>query len=104
MNDKTYNATLADRDNFIEESAALLDAMANSHRLRVLTHLIGREVSVGALSDLVGISQSALSQHLSKLRSAGLVTTRREAQSVYYTCRSSAVMRMLQLLSTYFTK
>jgi DNA-binding transcriptional ArsR family regulator len=62
----------------------LLKAMGNPHRLLVLCHLLGGEKNVGELERLVGLSQSALSQHLARLRRDGLVTTRRSAQTIYY--------------------
>ena len=95
--------TERDRQTFISQSARILDAMANPKRLEVLTRLAARETSVGALSDLVGLSHSALSQHLSKLRGTGLVSTRRHAQTVYYSCSSSAVLHIHQLLNDVFT-
>lgn len=90
------------RRQFITESSYLLDAMANSARLQILTQLSSNEVSVGILSRMVGLSQSALSQHLSKLRNAGLVATRREAQTVYYRSDSAAVLKTLNLLRELF--
>ena len=61
--------------------SGLLDAMANESRLCILDILTRGEMSVGRLSEAVGLSQSALSQHLAKLRNAQLVTTRRDAQT-----------------------
>lgn len=66
------------------EAARLLKALANEQRLRVLCLLAEGEQSVGQLNERVELSQSALSQHLAKLREEGLVLTRREAQSVFY--------------------
>jgi DNA-binding transcriptional ArsR family regulator len=86
----------------IEEAArdasALLKAMANERRLLILCHLAEGEHSVGALCDLVGMSQSALSQHLAKLRHDDLVTTRREAQTIYYSLKGEAARRVLDTL------
>jgi DNA-binding transcriptional ArsR family regulator len=62
--------------------------MANKHRLRVLCMLIGGEKSVGELNAMIPVSQSVLSQHLAVLRRARLVTTRREAQVIYYSVTS----------------
>ncbi len=62
----------------------LLKAMGNPHRLIVLCQLLGGEKNVGELERLVGLSQSALSQHLARLRRDGLVKTRRAAQTIYY--------------------
>ena len=67
-----------------EEVAELLKAMANSHRLLILCELNKGERTVSALEAVVPLSQSALSQHLAKLRDYGIVSTRREAQSIYY--------------------
>lgn len=86
----------------IQEGAALLDAMANANRLQVLEILSRGEMSVGPLSELIGLSQSALSQHLAKLRVAKLVTTRRDAQTVYYSCQSAPVLQVLALLAEFF--
>lgn len=65
-------------------ASALLKAMSNEHRLLILCQLAEGERSVGALQGLVGLSQSALSQHLARLRRDGLVATRRRAQTIYY--------------------
>jgi len=81
-----------------QEASALLKAMANARRLLILCHLAEGERSVGELCDLVGVSQSALSQHLAKLRHDGLVATRREAQTIYYTLNGEAVRRVLDTL------
>lgn len=65
-------------------ASILLKAMANERRLEILCHLAGGEHSVSALERLLGLSQSALSQHLARLRLDGLVRTRRSAQTIYY--------------------
>lgn len=61
-----------------------LKAMANPKRLAILCRLGEGEVCVNDLSEEVGLSQSALSQHLAKLREQGLVSTRREQQTIFY--------------------
>lgn len=86
----------------IERGSSLLEIMANAKRLHVLTVLSDGETSVKSLGEIVGLSQSALSQHLAKFRKAGLVTTRRDAQSIYYSCTSDAVSQILKLLETIF--
>jgi len=80
------------------EASALLKAMSNERRLLILCHLSRGERSVGELCQLVNISQSALSQHLAKLRADGLVDTRREAQTIYYSLRGEAVQNILDSL------
>lgn len=68
-----------------EAAARLLRALGNEQRLRILCLLVGGESTVGRINEhLPELSQSALSQHLARLRDDGLVTTRREAQSVWY--------------------
>lgn len=65
-------------------ASALLKAMSNEHRLMILCQLLHGEKSVGELERLIGLSQSALSQHLARLRRDNLVQTRRQAQTIYY--------------------
>lgn len=77
----------------------LLKALANEHRLMVLCKLAEGELSVGGLVDAIGLSQSALSQHLAKLRADRLVTTRRDAQTIYYRLASADAARVLQVLA-----
>jgi len=86
----------------IADSASLLDAMSNPTRLTILRLLSQGEVRVGELNEAIGMTQSALSQHLSKLRSRNLVQTRRDAQSIYYRCESAAVLAMLATLHELF--
>ncbi|MBY5830838.1 transcriptional regulator [Rhizobium ruizarguesonis] len=86
---------LADHTNV---AAALLSAMANPKRLLILCSLVKGEVAVGVLATQVGLSQSALSQHLSKLRAQKLVKTRRDAQTIYYSSTSEPVLKILATL------
>jgi|TARA_R110000751_G_scaffold166487_1_gene272357 ArsR family transcriptional regulator, virulence genes transcriptional regulator len=79
-------------------AAGLLSAMANPKRLMILCCLVKTEMAVGVLAGRVGLSQSALSQHLSKLRAQKLVKTRRDAQTIYYSCASPAVLKVLNSL------
>ena len=81
------------------EAARLLTALANKHRLAILCELIEGERSVGALVKAVGLTQSALSQHLAKLRTAGIVATRRDAQTIYYRLASAAAGRIMKTLA-----
>ena len=67
------------------KSPTLLRALANERRLMILCKLVeGGEATVGALAETVGLSQSALSQHLAKMREEGLVAFRRESQTLWY--------------------
>jgi DNA-binding transcriptional ArsR family regulator len=89
---------LLNDDHFFDYGAVLLTALANRNRLVILRILIKGEMSVSALALLTGIGNSALSQHLTKLRGAGLVIRRRDAQTVYYSCKSDEVKQVLQTL------
>ena len=86
----------------MEQAAArasrLLKVFANEHRLMILCHLTKGERSVGELERLIGLSQSALSQHLARLREDGLVQTRRMAQTIYYSIAGEAAPRVIGLL------
>lgn len=84
-------------------AVSLLKAMANECRLLVLCHLSASgELSVGDLAERVGLSQSALSQHLAKLREEGLVATRKDAQTVYYRLGDPRAEQLLALLHGLF--
>jgi DNA-binding transcriptional ArsR family regulator len=76
--------------------------MSNEHRLLILCQLVMGERSVGELVRLVGLSQSALSQHLARLRRDNLVRTRRDAQTIYYSVASSEALAVLKLLYKLF--
>jgi DNA-binding transcriptional ArsR family regulator len=81
-----------------DDAVELLTAMANPKRLLILCHLLNEELSVNQLSELVGLAQSPLSQHLSKLRALKLVATRREGQMVLYRLASDNVTQILTTL------
>ncbi|HEX6962304.1 MAG TPA: metalloregulator ArsR/SmtB family transcription factor, partial [Lacipirellula sp.] len=83
----------------------LLKLLANERRLLILCTLAATgESSVGALADGVNLSQSALSQHLAKLREDGIVATRREAQAVFYRIADRKVARLLTLLKDIYCR
>lgn len=86
-----------------EDAAALLKSMANQSRLLVLCYLAAEgELSVGQLQDRVDLGQSALSQHLARLREERLVATRKEAQTVYYRVCDPRAGQVLALLHDLF--
>jgi DNA-binding transcriptional ArsR family regulator len=76
----------------------VLHALANERRLAVVELVAQGERLVGELERLVGISQSALSQHLARLRHAGLVRTRREGRTVYYVLESTEAAEIIDAL------
>ena len=79
-------------------ATSLLKAMANASRLLILCQLAEGEKSVGELEHLVGLSQSGLSQHLALLRRNGIVATRREAQSIFYSLASKEAKAVMVTL------
>jgi DNA-binding transcriptional ArsR family regulator len=80
------------------KAESLLRALANRHRLMVLCVLAGGELSVSALNERVPLSQSALSQHLAVLRADGLVSTRRESQTIYYSVTEGPALDIVRVL------
>ena len=79
----------------------ILRAIGKSKRLRILNELAdGHEQSVSELESTIStLSQSALSQHLGRLRRANIVRTRRESQTIHYSIEDHDVLRILRLLS-----
>ncbi len=85
-------------ENNLQNNVTILKAFSNEHRLRVMCLLYQGEHPVGALEKKVGLSLSALSQHLARLRRDGLVKTRRDAQTVYYSANASVAQPILESL------
>jgi len=84
--------------------AALLKAIANPARLIILCQLIEGERSVGSLARAVGLSQSAISQHLAVLRYGDVVASRREGQTIFYSLASADVATLMGTLHTVFCR
>ena len=80
------------------DAARLLKALANEKRLLILCMLAEGERSVGELNTALDLSQSALSQHLAVLREEGLVDTRREAQTIYYSVTPGPALEVIRTL------
>ena len=85
-----------------EEVTTLLKSIANRHRLKIIGLLAEKEYSVGELERLVGLSQSALSQHLARLRRDKMVATRRSAQTIYYSLAGNLPRTLVEALATVF--
>lgn len=103
--------TLNTDDNFLPQmhanagaAAQLLKSLANPHRLMILCVLAGQgeEMSVSELNEAIDLSQSALSQHLAKLRAEGLVNTRRDSQTIFYSVVDGPALRVIQVLQQHF--
>lgn len=79
-------------------AADLLKLLANEQRLLVLCLLVEGERSVGQLNEQIALSQSALSQHLARLRAQGIVATRRDGQTIYYRLAPGPARKLLGAL------
>jgi DNA-binding transcriptional ArsR family regulator len=85
------------------KAAALLKAIGNENRLLVLCLLIQMgEMSVGSILEHIPLSQSALSQHLARMREDGLVSYRRDAQTLYYRIANPDVARIIATLKAIY--
>ncbi len=81
-----------------EAAETLLKAVGNRHRLMILCQILEGEQSVGDLASLLGLRTPTVSQHLSLLRKDGLVTTRREGQTIWYSIASEPARRLVETL------
>ncbi len=92
------NADVTELEESAQSAARLLKLLASEQRLLILCRLIEKECSVGELSEHIRLTQSATSQHLGKMRAEGLVATRRDAQTIYYSLKDPAAIRVIQTL------
>lgn len=81
-----------------QPAVRLLSALANQKRLMIMSYLFQGELSVNTLAQKVQLSQSALSQHLAKLRAVGIVSTRRDGQTIYYRLADPVAERLIGVL------
>jgi DNA-binding transcriptional ArsR family regulator len=81
-----------------DKASALMRTLGHKGRLMVLCHLASGEKSVGELSESLDIPQSPLSQHLARMRKEGLVKTRREAQTIFYSLKDDDAGKMIECL------
>jgi DNA-binding transcriptional ArsR family regulator len=87
------------------EAAQLMKLLANETRLLILCRLVAeREMSAGAIVAAAGLGQSAVSQHLAKLRDDNLVATRRDGQVIYYRIADKNVARIIALLKDIYCR
>jgi len=85
-----------------QQVAAILKQLSNPHRLMILCSITDGELTVGDLNEKVDLSQSALSQHLAKLRESNIVSTRRESQTIYYKIANPKIKNLLAVLQEQF--
>lgn len=87
------------------DAAQMLKLLANETRLLILCRLVSeREMSAGAIVSAISLGQSAVSQHLAKLRDDNLVATRRDAQTIYYRIADKNVARIIALLKDIYCR
>ncbi|MDP3533209.1 MAG: metalloregulator ArsR/SmtB family transcription factor [Alphaproteobacteria bacterium] len=86
------------------KAESMLKLLANSKRLMILCHLVKGKKSVGQLADLVGLSSSALSQHLAKMRDLKMVEADKQGQMVYYHINNPEVEAILSTLYLIYCK
>lgn len=94
--------SMQDMQEHAAEAAKLMKMLSNEHRLLVLCTLMQGEMSVGQLQSVSPLSQSALSQHLAALREAGLVKTRRQSQTIYYSLCGEEATKVITLLHSLY--
>ena len=82
--------------------SAILKQLSNPYRLMVLCCLSNGELTVGDLNEQIDLSQSALSQHLAKLRESEIVSTRRDSQTIYYRIANQKIKYLLEVLQKQF--
>ena len=85
-----------------QRACDIMKLLGNPHRLMILCELKIEERSVGVLSTTIGISQSLVSQHLARMRHENVVTSRRDAQSVYYSLKEGEAARVIAALYDIF--
>lgn len=84
------------------DAADLMKALGNESRLMILCMLADGERSVGDLNEIIPLSQSALSQQLARLRTQGLVKTRRESQTIHYSLAEGPADQVIRLLHSIY--
>lgn len=101
---KTINTSLEVMQNNASKAEKLLKLLANAKRLLILCHLLKRECTVGELEELIGLSQSALSQHLAKMRRDDVLAVKKLGTHVYYFINKPEVEAILSTLYLIYCK
>jgi ArsR family transcriptional regulator, virulence genes transcriptional regulator len=103
MTTLVIDRSLADFEARATEAASLMKALGNEKRLMILCKLLeAGEMSVMPLAESVGLSQSALSQHLARMRTEKLINYRRESQTLFYRVADKNVTRIIKTLKSIF--
>ena len=98
----TQAMNLGVHDGSAERASNFLKSLGNVHRLRLLCLIMEEERPVGDLAEAARLTQSAVSQHLARMRQEGLVASRREGQTIFYRLADANVARMIKLLDGMF--
>lgn len=98
------NSTLAAMEKNAHDAEIMLKQMANARRLLILCNLTSGDKSVGELAETIGLSQSAISQHLAKMKGIGLIDSRKCGQMVYYHIASMEAQALLSTLYLIYCK
>ncbi|MEI7669828.1 MAG: metalloregulator ArsR/SmtB family transcription factor [Pseudomonadota bacterium] len=104
MNNTIKHPSLDVMQRNAEKAETLLKHIANAKRLLILCNIVSGEKSVGELAEIVGLSQSAISQHLAKMRDAELITAEKRGQMVYYRISSMEAQALLSVLYLIYCK
>lgn len=97
-----FEGTLLEGDEDIERASRSLKAMSHPLRLKILCTLGDQEVSVQDIVDRVGTSQSNISQHLAILRDKGILTSRKDANRVFYQVSDNRTLRLISMMREVF--
>ena len=103
--DNSFESLKLDLSRFQDNArraSTLLKAMSNEHRLMILCQLTKGEKCVSELERIIGLSQSALSQHLARLRRDEVVKTRRDAQTIYYSLSGPEARAIIETLYDFY--
>ncbi|WP_131783080.1 ArsR/SmtB family transcription factor [Legionella gresilensis] len=104
MNTISSNPSLEVMIKSANKAETMLKLLANGRRLLILCHLLKRECSVNELAESINLSQSAISQHLAKMRNEGLVKTKKEGTTIYYRIGRPEVEAILATLYLIYCK
>jgi DNA-binding transcriptional ArsR family regulator len=102
VNTNQQEQSFGDLKEHAAKAARMLKTLSSESRLMILCALEVREYSVTELHQQIGLSQSALSQHLATLRREGMVKTRRESQVIFYSLAQTNTTRIIEVLSDLF--
>ena len=96
------NLDIISFDNDIERAAFSLKAMSHPIRLKILCALGEKELAVQDIVERVGTTQSNVSQHLAKLRDKSILTSRRDANRIYYRIKDERILRLIEMMRDLF--